>query len=110
MKKKRKICISVLLLLLASFYLPVSAAGLYSKKAEKTEMKTDENLGLYKPILRSDGDGNLNGDPNNDGMALGDKEEMAPIHNPSLFLLVAGLVYGMFVRRRDRKRKNCSTA
>jgi hypothetical protein len=97
MKKIKTVLISGIILLSAGFLnLPASAGGLglYSKKTSNTEEQTDTNTntGVYNRQLRSDTDGNLDGDPNNGGTGLGTK---APLGSGLATLIALAALYGI---------------
>jgi hypothetical protein len=76
----------------------------YTRKTAETEAVTRENLGLYKAASQAQEE-DLGDNPNGDGIALGDKAADSPIGDCLPLLLLAGLCYGLFVWRRELKRK-----
>jgi hypothetical protein len=107
MKQRKKMIALLLIQLLAGNLCFLSAEGIYSKKTKGEEEIKTEYIGTFKAQLRSNADGSLSGDPNDDGIALGDKvtaeDTNVPLRDSRFFFLFAGLIYVLYISRKQKE-------
>jgi hypothetical protein len=102
MKNKKTVYCLIAIFVSAMFLTLPASAGLYSKKTPVPENTNRE--GIYSKQLKSSG---LDGDPNDDGTAIGDKEKPVntPLHDTMWLFLLTSSIYGIYLRRKTSKKE-----